>query len=173
MAVDAFTFRQALGQFASGVTVVTTRDGAGRPAGLTANAFCSVSLDPPLILVCVDHRSEVNQALHASGLFGVSVLHEGQESWSRRFASGGAEKFRDVELVTGAQGTLLVPDALAHLECRVKAGHSEGDHMIWVGEVLELKVAPGRPLLYHGSVYRRLDGQGGAAVTGARAPDRV
>jgi flavin reductase (DIM6/NTAB) family NADH-FMN oxidoreductase RutF len=101
----------------------------------------------------------------------VSVLHEGQESWSRRFASGGPEKVRDAELLTGVQGTLLVPDALAHLECRVKAGHPEGDHTIWVGEVLELGVAPGRPLLYHGSAYRRLDE--GAAETGARAPDRV
>lgn len=173
MAVDAPAFRRALGQFASGITVVTSRDAAGQPAGLTANSFCSVSLDPPLVLVCVDHRSEVNEALRSSGLFGVSVLREGQEAWSRRFASSGPEKFRDAGLLTGPNGAQLVPDALAHLECRVRASHPEGDHTIWVGEVLELAVAPGRPLLYHASAYRRLDGGEGAEETGARAPDRV
>jgi flavin reductase ActVB len=173
MPVDAPTFRRALGQFASGVTVVTTCDTDGRPAGLTASSFCSVSLEPPLVLVCVDHRSEVNAALRASGIFGVSVLHEGQEAWSRRFAAGGSGKFEEAGLVRGVHGTLLVPDALAHLECRVKAGHPEGDHMVWVGEVLELKASPGRPLLYHGSAYRRLDGGGAPDETGADRDDRV
>ncbi|HSB60832.1 MAG TPA: flavin reductase family protein [Vicinamibacteria bacterium] len=175
MAVDLSTFRRTLGQFASGITVVTSRDAAGRPAGLTANAFCSVSLDPPLVLVCVDHRSEVSEALRDSGLFGVSVLSEGQEDWSRRFASGGPEKFMDAGLLTGVHGTLLVPDALAHLECRVRAAYPEGDHTIWVGEVLGLAVIPGRPLLYHASAYRRLDGEGGVGETetGAHVRDRV
>lgn len=125
------------------------------------------------MLVCVDHRSEVNAALRPRGLFGVSVLHESQEDWSRRFASGGATKFDGPPLVTGAQGTLLVPGAIAHLECRVKAGHPEGDHTVWVGKVLGLAVAPGRPLLYHGSAYRRLHGEGATPETGARTPDRV
>lgn len=157
--IDGKAFRQALGQFASGITVVTTRDAAGQPRGLTANSFCSVSLDPPLVLVCVDHRSEVHTALGQSGLFGVSVLHEGQEDWSRRFASGGPNKFVGVELQPGPQGALLVPDALAHLECRVKSNHAEGDHTIWVGEVVSLALSPGRPLLYHGSAYRRLESE--------------
>lgn len=157
--IDSKAFRQALGQFASGITVVTTTDAAGQPRGLTANSFCSVSLDPPLVLVCVDHRSEVHSALAASGLFGVSVLHEGQEDWSRRFASGGPNKFIGVELPPGPHGALLVPDALAHLECRVKSQHAEGDHTIWVGEVVSLAISPGRPLLYHGSAYRRLESE--------------
>lgn len=145
MPVDAPMFRRALGQFASGITVVTTIDVTGRPSGLTANSFCSVSLHPPLVLVCVDHRSEVNSALRVSGLFGVSVLQEGQEAWSRRFATGGSEKFKGVELLKGPEGTLLVPGAIAHLECRVKAGHPEGDHTIWVGEVLGLMVSRAGP----------------------------
>jgi flavin reductase (DIM6/NTAB) family NADH-FMN oxidoreductase RutF len=173
MAVDAASFRRALGQFATGITVVTTRDATGRPAGLTVNSFCSVSLDPPLVLMCVHHRSDVDAALRPDGLFGISVLHEGQEEWSRRFASGGAAKFEGTPLVTGPHGTLLVPGAIAHLECRVRASHPEGDHTIWVGEVLGLEVAPGRPLLFHGSAYRRLDGEGAIAQTGARTPNRV
>src|SRR5262245_17600570 len=124
--VDPSFFRRALGQFASGITVVTTRDGSGSPAGLTASAFCSVSPRPPPILVCVNHHSDVNGVLASSGLFGVSVLHEGQEFWSRRFASGGPDKFADAELLTGVHGLPLVPEALVHLECRVRASHPEG-----------------------------------------------
>jgi len=173
MAVDAPSFRRALGQFASGITVVTARDARGRAVGLTASSFCSVSLEPPLVLVCVDHRSDVDVALAEGALFGVSVLAEGQAEWSRRFAAGGTDKFRDGGLVAGPQGTLLVPGALAHLECRVTAGHSGGDHTIWVGEVRSLAVAPGRPLVYHASGYCRLEGNGAAAEAGAGAPDRV
>jgi flavin reductase (DIM6/NTAB) family NADH-FMN oxidoreductase RutF len=157
MPLDSRSFRKALGQFATGVTVVTTRDGAGRPQGLTVNAFCSVSLEPPLVLVCVDRRSEVNPGLLTSGLFGVSVLAENQESMSRRFAEGGDEKFTGLSLLAGESGVPLLPGALAHIECRVASAHPSGDHTIYVGEVLRLAVSPGRPLLYHGSSYRRLD----------------
>jgi 3-hydroxy-9,10-secoandrosta-1,3,5(10)-triene-9,17-dione monooxygenase reductase component len=157
MPLDSHSFRRALGQFATGVTVVTTRDAAGRPQGLTVSAFCSVSLEPPLVLVCVDQRSEVNPGLLTSGLFGVSVLAEDQEAMSRRFAEGGGEKFSGLSLLAGASGVPLVPGALVHIECRVASAHPGGDHTIYVGEVLRLAVSPGRPLLYHGSSYRRLD----------------
>jgi 3-hydroxy-9,10-secoandrosta-1,3,5(10)-triene-9,17-dione monooxygenase reductase component len=157
MPIDSRSFRKALGQFATGVTVVTTRDAAGRPQGLTVNSFCSVSLEPPLVLVCVDQRSEVNPGLHASRLFGVSVLAEDQEGASRRFAEAGEKKFADLPLLTGASGVPLLPGALAHLECRLASAHPGGDHTIFVGEVLSLAVSPGRPLLYHGSEYRHLD----------------
>src|SRR5258705_12790065 len=108
MAVDAASFRRALGQFATGVTVVTTHDATGRPAGLTVNSFCAVSLVPPLVLVCVDHRSEVHTALRPDGLFGISVLHEGQEEWSRRFSSGGGAKDEGPPLLPRPPGTLPV-----------------------------------------------------------------
>ncbi len=157
MPLDSHSFRRALGQFATGVTVVTTRDAAGRPQGLTVSAFCSVSLEPPLVLVCVDQRSEVNPGLLTSGFFGVSVLAEDQEGMSRRFAGGGDEKFRGLSLLTGESGVPLLPGALVHIECRVASAHPGGDHTIYVGEVLRLAVSPGRPLLYHGSSYRRLD----------------
>jgi flavin reductase (DIM6/NTAB) family NADH-FMN oxidoreductase RutF len=183
MPIQGDSFRRALSQFASGITVVTTRDPEGRPQGLTASAFCSVSLEPPLVLVCIDNRSDVTEALRASGLFGVSVLQEDQEELSRRFSSGGPEKFQGLELRTGPAGAQLVPGALAHLECRLRSTHPEGDHTIFVGEVVSLAVSAGRPLLYHGSAYRRLAGDLAAAPAraptgddeeaGAGSPDRV
>jgi hypothetical protein len=94
MSIDPTSFRRALGQFATGVTVVTTRDAAGHPLGLTVSAFCSVSLHPPLVLVCVDHRSEANAGMRESGLFAVNVLGEEQEAVSRRFAAPAARSSR-------------------------------------------------------------------------------
>jgi flavin reductase (DIM6/NTAB) family NADH-FMN oxidoreductase RutF len=156
MPVDPADFRRALGQFAAGVTVVTTRDGKGRSLGLTVTAFSSVSLDPPLVLVCVDHRSEAHIGFRHAGLFGVSILAEGQEEVSRRFAAGGPAKFAGLELAKGTTGVPLIPGSVAHLECRVKASLDAGDHTIYVGEVLAVDVKPGRPLLYHDRDYRRL-----------------
>ena len=156
MAIDAGAFRQGLAQFASGITVVTTRDGAGRPLGLTVSAFCSVSLEPPLVLACIDNRSGANAGLLASRVFGVSILSEEQEAFSRRFATPGREKFDARDLHTGETGVPLVPHALAQLECRLVAFHPEGDHTVYVGEVLKIEVRPGRPLLYHAGGYGRL-----------------
>jgi 3-hydroxy-9,10-secoandrosta-1,3,5(10)-triene-9,17-dione monooxygenase reductase component len=156
MSVGAREFRDVLGRFAAGVTVVTTRDAAGRPLGLTVTAFASVSLDPPLVLVCVDNRSEANAGFRDSGLFGVSMLAEDQELISQRFAAGGPAKFEGLPLQAGQTGVLLVPGALAHVECRVTAVHPGGDHTIYVGEVMALAAWPGRPLVHQGSAYRRL-----------------
>ena len=156
MPIDPASFRQALAQFSSGVTVVTTRSADGRPLGLTVTAFCSVSLEPPLVLVSVDARSEANAGLRASGLFAVSVLAEGQADVSRQFARGGPEKFTRVPLETGENGLPLVTGALAHLECAVRSTHAEGDHLIYVGEIGRAVVRPGRPLVYHRGGYRHL-----------------
>jgi len=157
MSVDGASFRRALGQFATGVTVVTTRDAAGQPLGLTVSAFCSVSLAPPLVLVCIDHRSEANRGLRESGVFAVSVLGEGQEEVSRRFAEPGASKLEGFGFESGRFGLPLVPGALAHVECRVRSFHEEGDHAVWVGEVRGATARPGRPLLHHAGGYRRLE----------------
>jgi flavin reductase (DIM6/NTAB) family NADH-FMN oxidoreductase RutF len=170
VSVDAASFRRALGQFASGVTVVTTLDGDERPVGLTVSAFCSVSLHPPLVLVCIDHRSEANDAVRRSGLFAVSVLSEDQEAVSRRFAAPGRAKLEGFAFATGRRGLPLVPGALAHLECRVRSFHDEGDHAVWVGEVLSLAAHPGKPLVYHAGAYRALDE---GARGGKPGPDRV
>jgi flavin reductase (DIM6/NTAB) family NADH-FMN oxidoreductase RutF len=156
MPVDDASFRLALSQFATGVTVVLTRDAAGAPAGLTVNAFSSVSLEPPLVLICVDHRSDAHEPLAQSGIFGVSVLGEAQEDISRRFSWRGPEKFEGFVLEHGATGALLVPGAIAHLECAVVGAHRAGDHTIYVGEVRVIRVVGGRPLVYHAGGYRRL-----------------
>jgi flavin reductase (DIM6/NTAB) family NADH-FMN oxidoreductase RutF len=156
MPVDAAEFRRALGQFATGITVVTTQDTDGRPQGLTVNAFCSVSLDPPLVLVCVDRRSEANAGLAQTGRFNISVLGEAQEEISRRFAAGGPAKFAGIDLPAGSNGLPLIPGALAALECRLVSTHDAGDHAIYIGEIERLESRPGAPLVYHGSRYRRL-----------------
>ena len=156
MAIDPADFRRALTQFASGVTAVTTRDASGRPLGLTVTAFSSVSLDPPLVLVCVDARSETHAGFRDSGAFGVSVLSEEQEGVSKQFAWGGPAKFDKVETVTGTTGVPLVAGALAHLECRVAAAHVAGDHTVYVGEIVAMATHPGRPLTYWQGQYRRL-----------------
>ena len=157
MSVDSASFRLALGQFPTGVTVVTTRDAAGHPLGLTVSSFCSVSLEPPLVLVCIDHRSEANRGLRENGWFAVSVLGEGQEEVSRRFSLPGMLKLDGFAFVDGDHGLPLVPGALAHVLCRVRSFHDEGDHAVWVGEVSRVAVQPGRPLLHHSGAYRRLE----------------
>jgi 3-hydroxy-9,10-secoandrosta-1,3,5(10)-triene-9,17-dione monooxygenase reductase component len=156
MSIDPALFRRAMGQFATGVTVVTTRDSEGRDLGLTVNAFASVSLEPPLAVVSVDNRSEAHAGFAASGFFGVSVLSETQEDWSRGFAVAGPDKWNGRGVVRGETGVVLVPGALAHIECRVAASYPGGDHTLYLGEVLRLSVSPGRPLLYHSSRYGRL-----------------
>jgi flavin reductase (DIM6/NTAB) family NADH-FMN oxidoreductase RutF len=166
MSVDAASFRRALGQFATGVTVVTTRDASGRPLGLTVSAFCSVSLHPPLVLVCIDHRSEASAGMRGSGLFAVNVLAEDQEELSRRFAAPGRAKNDGFPFVEGPQGLPLVPGALAHVECRVRSFHDEGDHTVWVGDVRSLAAHPGRPLLYHAGRYGRIEGGGRSGKAG-------
>ena len=166
MSVDAGSFKRALGQFASGVTVVTTRDAAARPLALTVSAFASVSLEPPLVLVCIDHRSEANRGLRESGLFAVSVLGEEQEDVSRRFALPGPEKLEGFRFESGSSGLPLVPGAVAHVECRVRSFHDEGDHAVWVGEVTGVAAAPGRPLLHHAGGYRHLDASDAAGKPG-------
>jgi 3-hydroxy-9,10-secoandrosta-1,3,5(10)-triene-9,17-dione monooxygenase reductase component len=157
MSIDELDFRRVLGQFATGVTVVTTRDAQGRPFGLTVNAFCSVSLEPPLVLVCIDRRSEAHPGFSQTGAFNVSVLAEGQEEISRRFAGRRKPKFEGIDLPPGSNGVPLVDGALAFMECRVVGAHAAGDHTIYLGEVLRLGSREGRPLVYHGSAYRKLD----------------
>lgn len=157
MGIGPDEFRHVLGHFASGVTVVTTWDADGRPTGLTASAFTSVSLEPPLILVCVDHKAQSYPALHASGRFAVNVLAVEHETLSRRFATTDADKFNGVSYHPGPLGLPLLPEALAHLECRTVHAYSGGDHTIFVGEVEAAHAHDGEPLLYFRGDYTRLD----------------
>ena len=151
-------FRRVLSQFATGVTILTTTDGDGRPTGLTASAFCSVSLDPPLVLVCVDHKSQSYPALRDSQRFAVNVLTTEQEAASRRFASTRLDKFDAVAFTLGELGVPLIDGALAQLECVTVSAYVEGDHTIFVGRVERARVGAGEPLLYFRGRYERLPG---------------
>jgi flavin reductase (DIM6/NTAB) family NADH-FMN oxidoreductase RutF len=154
MALTPAEFRTALRSFATGVTVVTTRDREGHPSGLTASAFTSVSLDPPLVLVCVDHAATAHPDFRERGWFAVNILRREQEALSRRFAVSGGEKFRGVACHEGRTGLPLLDGALATLECRIVEAHEAGDHTIFIAQVEAASVAEGQPLVYfHGSYH--------------------
>ena len=156
MALTPTEFRTALRSFAAGVTVVTTRDREGRPSGLTASAFTSVSLTPPLVLVCVDHSATAHPDFRERGWFAVNVLRREQEALSRHFAVSGGDKFRGLSYREGSSGLPLLDDTLATLECRIVEAHEAGDHTIFVGLVEHATVAGGRPLVYFHGTYHSL-----------------
>jgi flavin reductase (DIM6/NTAB) family NADH-FMN oxidoreductase RutF len=160
-------FRRVLGHFATGVTVVTTWDEGNQPTGLTASAVSSVSLDPPLVLVCVSNTAHSYAAFRPGGKFAVNVLSSEQEAVARRFASSslaGAAKFDGVPYHRGALGLPILTDALAELECSIVHAYPGGDHTIFVGQV---EAADGRgdagrdPLLYYRGRFNRLHEAGG------------
>lgn len=155
-------FRATVGTFATGVTVVTTR-GEEHAYGMTANAFSSVSLDPPLVLVCVMAHSEGSMHIEQNRCFAVNILHADQEPLSRYFASRdrprGGDAFREIPHLIAASGSPILEGAIGYLDCRVHAKHDAGDHQIFIGEVLELGFDPdGKPLLFHGGQYRPVGG---------------
>jgi flavin reductase (DIM6/NTAB) family NADH-FMN oxidoreductase RutF len=156
MTVSSVEFRAALRHFASGVTVVTTRDPEGRPCGLTASAFTSVSLEPPLVLVCVDRTATAHPAFESHGWFAVNVLGSGQAQLSRQFAASGGDKFVGVAFHEGRRGLPILDDVVAALECRIVHRYVGGDHTIFVGEVEEAAVTGGPPLVYYGGGYHAL-----------------
>jgi flavin reductase (DIM6/NTAB) family NADH-FMN oxidoreductase RutF len=151
-------FRKVLSHFASGVTVITTCESDGRPTGLTASAFTSVSLDPPLILVCVAHKSQSYPALLERGRFAVNFLRSGQEDLSRRFATSGLDKFEGVPHRISALGLPVLTEALAHVECVTVNQHVEGDHTVFIGRVEHSDTSDAMPLLYFRGKYDRLGG---------------
>jgi flavin reductase (DIM6/NTAB) family NADH-FMN oxidoreductase RutF len=170
MALTPTEFRTALRSFAAGVTVVTTRDREGRPSGLTASAFTSVSLDPPLVLVCVDHSATAHPDIRALGWFAVNVLRREQEALSRQFAVSGGDKFRGVACHEGQAGLPLLDGALATLECRIVEAHEAGDHTIFIGQVESASVTGGRPLVYFHGGYHSLTPDSSAPPGDGRRP---
>ncbi len=154
-------FRRALGQFATGVTVVTTLvpgdEPGGRPEGVTVNAFASLSLDPPLILVCLAKTTRGLAAFETAGHFAVNVLSETQRNLSVAFSRPGANRFGGVSWSTWTSGCPIFDGCVANLECARIARHDGGDHVIWIGRVERLHFDKSRaPLLYVGGGYRRL-----------------
>ncbi len=151
--IDTQQFRNALGRFASGVTVVTTRH-QDRIHAMTANSFVSVSLDPPLVLVSVDNRAGMHTLLPLTGRYGVSVLGEHQEAVSSHFAGRPREGLKVRFLAH--DGVPLVEGAVAHFVVQVTDAHPAGDHTLYIGRVEHLEIREGRPLLFHGGRYRQM-----------------
>jgi len=164
MGVTQAEFRKAMGSFATGVTIITV-DYEGEVQGMTANAFASVSLDPLLVLVCVDHRARTHTYLHARKRFGVNVLAENQQAVSEYYALPSPTHQR-AEPEAGARfdrtkhGTPVLHGALAYLECRLHTAQDAGDHTIFIAEVEDVVVRQGDPLLYFRGEYRKIATEG-------------
>lgn len=152
---DARQFRDALGAFATGVTIVTTRDAQGRDVGLTANSFNSVSLDPPMVLWSLAKSARSLPAFLAATHFAVHVLAADQEELSLRFAARGVEKFAGLDLERGAAQVPLLRGCSARFQCRTAFRHEGGDHMIFVGAVDSFDQSDRPPLIFHGGRYTR------------------
>jgi len=151
-------FRQAMGSFATGVTVITLAEAGGEVHGMTANAFSSVSLDPLLVLVCVDHRARTHAHLQERKRFGINVLASDQRLISE-FYAGSTETHQRAEAAGArfdrtAYGTPVLQGALAYLECILRQAQDAGDHTIFIAEVEDVVVRQGDPLLYFHGKYR-------------------
>lgn len=139
--------RRAMGRFASGVTIITTRHD-GSDYGLTASAVSALSLDPPMLLICVNKSSSTQQAIKASGVFAVNILQETHIDVARRFATSRGDKFDEMRVTYGALGVPLLDDMLATLECRVTAEVPGGTHTVFLAEVHSAQANDGMPLTY-------------------------
>ena len=153
--MDPFQYRQALGCFATGITVITAGGPDGAPVGITANSFNSVSMDPPLILFSLNRRSYSLRAFLDSRTFAVNVLREDQQALSEHFAKAKGDKWAEVGYDIWDTGCPILHDALAKFECRLRHTYEGGDHIIFVGEVIRFEYDPnGRPLVYYRGSYR-------------------
>lgn len=159
-------FRDLLGRFATGVTVLTARATDGRPFGMTANAVASVSLDPPLVLVCVDRTRDMHDVLRSAPRFALSVLAADQESVSRRFAEDAADRFAGIAVLEGPHGLPLVAGAVAHIQCAMRDTVSAGDHTVFIGLVTGGTAFDRPPLAYFRAEYGGFAPGGGPPADG-------
>lgn len=160
-------FCYACGNFPTGVTVTTVISKDGMPHGVTVSSFTSVSLDPPLVLVCIDHRSQIQDDLCVDQCFGVNILNQEQQELSRRFARNWADRFAGVEWYSGRAGVPVLNDATAVFECQIVTKVPAGDHVVIVGRVLYTSTSERLPLLYLRRSY------GTEAYTSAKAQEQI
>jgi flavin reductase ActVB len=146
-----------LGRFPSGVTVVTTKGGDGSDEGMTVSAFCSVSLDPPLVLICIEKNASAYEALTTASRFVVNILATTQEQIARRFSIVDIDRFEGVGYSRSPNGIAVLDDVLGVIECVTLAMHEAGDHTIIVGEVEAARAQTGTPLLYYRGGYAQLE----------------
>lgn len=156
MPVSSDDFRAALSRFASGVTVVTTKDAAGKLHGITVSAFCSVSLDPPLVLVCIEKSAGSHNAINESCVFAVNILSAEQTEISEHFASVLEDKFEGIDLIVSNLDIPILSKSLVTLECRLTQTLDGGDHSIFLGKVEYLTIRDAEPLVYYRSDYRSI-----------------
>jgi flavin reductase (DIM6/NTAB) family NADH-FMN oxidoreductase RutF len=154
--IDPSQFRQLLGRFATGVTILTVATPDGRPLGMTANSLASVSLHPPLISVCVDREAEMHDAILSAPQFVVNVLASPQEALARRFSDKHEDRFDGVGYRLSPEGLILLDGVLAHIECDRYVQYPGGDHTLVVGRVTGGTAGDGRPLLYYRGGYAAL-----------------
>ncbi len=154
--VTAESFRSACAKFATGVAVVTTLAPSGDPHGLTINSFCSLSLDPPLVMIAIARDCVFLQHFESSGHFAVNILSEHQRDLSNRFAQLPEGRFTGVAWRSGATGSPLIEGALAVLECNTVQVFDTGDHRVLIGEAIAVEIGEGRPLVFFGSDYSGL-----------------
>lgn len=157
MSVEPSEFRRILGHWTSGVAIVTSATASGEPRGLTANAVASVSLEPPLVLVCVERIADTHDVIRAHGHFAINVLAQDDERTARRFAAGEpGDKFVGIAFRTEMSGCPVLESALAWVDCHVRAEIDGGDHTIFVGTVLSGDAREAEPLVYYRGGYNRL-----------------
>lgn len=157
MPISNDEFRAALSYFASGVTVVTTVDAAGKMYGITVSSFCSVSLEPPLVLICIEKTTASHHAFVESGIFVVNILGEDQKDVSERFATPYPDKFAGIAFELNDLRIPILTGCLVKLECRLRNAYDGGDHSIFVGEVENALIDHGPPLMYFRGDYRELE----------------
>ena len=154
--IDPAEFRQLLGRFATGVTILTTKTTDRQPLGMTANSLASVSLHPPLISVCVDHEAEMHDVILKAPEFVVNVLASPQEALARRFSDKHEDRFEGIGYHLSPEGLILLDGALAHIVCERQATYPAGDHTIVLGRVIGGATNEGHPLLFYRGGYAAL-----------------
>ncbi len=157
--LDPGQFRRVCGLFATGITVATVKGADGKPHGLTVNSFTSVSLNPPLVLICIGHRAGTHGSFSHANSFAINILKDDQQEVSARFASSHPNRFEGISWETGIVGAPVLSGALGVLECDTRQKVEAGDHTILIGEVRRASAADGRPLLYFSGKYRELKGE--------------
>lgn len=154
--IEQHHFRRVCSKYATGITILTVLDSRGTPHGMTVNSFTSVSLSPPLILVCIDRRTSILSHFHPGARFAVNVLHEEQKELSSCFARSGADRFEGVPWKPGETGSPILTGVLATLECSVAQMVEAGDHVVVIGEAVHASWREGQPLIYFNSSYQSL-----------------
>jgi len=150
-------FRDAMSQFASGVTIVSTRGPDGQPYGFTASSFASLSLRPPLVLVCMGDRATAYPVFMRATRFAISILAEDQAPLAELFSTRGSDRFADPAIFDSPNGLPVAAGALARIDCALETRHSEGDHAVLIGRPLHIDLTAGRPLIHYNRTLRGLD----------------